>query len=85
MSYQKRTSISASKSGPQKSLLTILLDAGFPTNSTWLSDGQRRLLEYIFDEYYKEIHHKLKQCCDYIEELEDEIEEIQKEEIDDKE
>ncbi len=65
--------------------LTILLDAGFPTNSTWLSDGQRRLLEYIFDEYYKEIHHKLKQCCDYIEELEDEIEEIQKEEIDDKE
>lgn len=33
--------------------LTILLDAGFPTNSTWLSDGQRRLLEYIFDEYYK--------------------------------
>ena len=54
--------------------LTILLDAGFPTNSTWLNDGQRRLLEWIFDEYYKEIHEELKQCRDYIEEIEEEME-----------
>ena len=34
--------------------LTVLLDAGFPTNSAWLKDGQRRLMEYVFDEYYKD-------------------------------
>ena len=53
--------------------LTILLDVGFPTNSAWLSDSQRRLLEWIFDEYYKELHQELKQCRDDIEELEGEI------------
>ena len=52
--------------------LTILLDAGFPTNSAWLTDAQRRLLEYIFDEYYKEVHVELKRCNEYIEELENE-------------
>tara|TARA_R100001594_G_scaffold133481_2_gene174217 strand:+ start:145 stop:357 length:213 start_codon:yes stop_codon:yes gene_type:complete len=53
--------------------LTVLLDAGFPTNSAWLKDGQRRLMEYVFDEYYKEIHIKLQQAKEYIEELEDEL------------
>jgi len=53
--------------------LTILLDAGFPTNSTWLAHGQRRFVEWVFDEYYKEIHQELKQCNDYIEELEEEL------------
>jgi len=53
--------------------LTILLGVGFPTNSAWLNDDQRRLLEWIFDEYYKELHHELKQCRDYIEELEEEM------------
>ena len=57
----------------EKIPLTILLDAGFPTNVTWLSDAQRRLLEWVFDEYYKEIHQELKQCNDYIEELEEEL------------
>tara|TARA_R110002051_G_C8624557_1_gene483867 strand:+ start:441 stop:641 length:201 start_codon:yes stop_codon:yes gene_type:complete len=55
--------------------LTILLDAGFPTNVVWLKDGQRRLLEYVFDEYYKEIHVELKRCNEYIEELENECNE----------
>ena len=55
--------------------LTILLDAGFPTNSAWLTDAQRRLLEYIFDEYYKEVHVELKRCNEYIEELENECSE----------
>ena len=53
--------------------LTILLDAGFPTNATWLKDGQRRLMEYVFDEYYKRVHMELKQCQQYIEELEEEL------------
>jgi len=53
--------------------LTILLDAGFPTNATWLSDPQRRFVEWVFDEYYKEIHQELKQCQGYIEELEEEL------------
>ena len=55
--------------------LTILLEAGFPTNSAWLTDAQRRLLEYIFDEYYKEVHVELKRCNEYIEELENECSE----------
>ena len=55
--------------------LTILLDAGFPTNVVWLKDSQRRLLEYVFDEYYKEIHVELKRCNEYIEELENECNE----------
>ncbi len=49
--------------------LMILLDAGFPTNSAWLTDAQRRLLEYVFDEYYKEVHVELERCNEYIEEL----------------
>jgi len=55
--------------------LTILLDAGFPTNSAWLKDGQRRLMEYVFDEYYKQVHMELRQCQLYIEELEGELNE----------
>ena len=55
--------------------LTILLDAGLPTNVAWLKDSQRRLLEYVFDEYYKEIHVELKRCNEYIEELENECSE----------
>tara|TARA_R110001583_G_scaffold6811_2_gene34266 strand:- start:2500 stop:2700 length:201 start_codon:yes stop_codon:yes gene_type:complete len=55
--------------------LTILLDAGLPTNVAWLKDSQRRLLEYVFDEYYKEIHVELKRCNEYIEELENECNE----------
>ena len=55
--------------------LTILLDVGFPTNTAALKDAQRRLLEYVFDEYYKEIHIELKRCNEYIEELESECNE----------
>ena len=55
--------------------LVVLRDAGFPTNTVWLTDGQRRLLEYVFDEYYKEIHIELKRCNEYIEELENECSE----------
>ena len=53
--------------------LTILLDAGFPTNVTWLTDAQRRLVKWVFDEYYRGIHQELKQCNDDIEELEEEL------------
>tara|TARA_Y100001973_G_scaffold55657_2_gene82209 strand:- start:120 stop:389 length:270 start_codon:yes stop_codon:yes gene_type:complete len=52
--------------------LPVLLNADFPSNTAWLSDGQRRLMEYVFDEYYKEIHEELKKCQECIEELEDE-------------
>tara|TARA_R110002020_G_scaffold118487_1_gene270740 strand:+ start:406 stop:594 length:189 start_codon:yes stop_codon:yes gene_type:complete len=48
--------------------LAILLNAGFPTNAVWLNDDQRRLLEYIFDEYYKELHAELESCDEEIEE-----------------
>tara|TARA_A100000172_G_scaffold29988_1_gene17883 strand:+ start:1749 stop:2009 length:261 start_codon:yes stop_codon:yes gene_type:complete len=51
----------------------ILLErAGFPTNSAWLSDDQRHLLEYIFNERYKLLEVKISQAKEYIEELEDE-------------
>ena len=48
--------------------LAILLNAGFPTNVAWLNDDQRRLLEYIFDEYHKELHAKLERCDEEMEE-----------------
>tara|TARA_R100001594_G_scaffold140419_1_gene185520 strand:- start:6 stop:266 length:261 start_codon:yes stop_codon:yes gene_type:complete len=51
----------------------VLLErAGFPTNSAWLSDDQRRLLEYVFNERYKLLEVKISQAKEYIEELEDE-------------
>tara|TARA_R100000808_G_C2108955_1_gene123684 strand:- start:4 stop:231 length:228 start_codon:yes stop_codon:yes gene_type:complete len=53
--------------------LIVLEGAGFPTNAAWLTDGQRRLLEFIYDEYYKEIYTELQRCKEYIEELEDEL------------
>jgi hypothetical protein len=48
--------------------LAILLNAGFPTSAVWLNDDQRRLLEYIFDEYYKELHAELESCNEEMEE-----------------
>ncbi len=37
----------------------ILLErVGFPTNSAWLNDDQRRLLEHIFYERYAELDAK---------------------------
>ena len=51
---------------------TLLERAGFPINSAWLSDDQRRLLEYIFNERYKLLEVKISQAKEYIEELEDE-------------
>ena len=51
---------------------TLLERAGFPTNSAWLNDDQRRLLEHIFDERYATLDAKAKLAKEYIEELEDE-------------
>ena len=51
---------------------SLLERAGFPTNSAWLNDDQRRLLEYIFDERYRLLDVKVAQAKEYIEELEDE-------------
>jgi len=51
---------------------TLLERAGFPINSAWLSDDQRRLLEHIFYERYAELDAKSLQAKEYIEELEDE-------------
>jgi hypothetical protein len=53
--------------------MTLLLNIGFPTSPAWLNDDQRRLLEWVYDEYHKELHEELKQCRDYIEELEEEM------------
>ena len=50
----------------------LLERAGFPTNSAWLNDDQRRLLEHIFYERYAELDAKSRQAKEYIEELEDE-------------
>ena len=51
---------------------SLLERAGFPTNSAWLNDDQRRLLEHIFYERYAELDAKSRQAKEYIEELEDE-------------
>tara|TARA_R110000824_G_scaffold65554_1_gene170657 strand:- start:203 stop:391 length:189 start_codon:yes stop_codon:yes gene_type:complete len=48
--------------------LAVLLDVGFPTNVLWLNDAQRHLMEYVFDEYYKEIHLELERCNEDMEE-----------------
>jgi hypothetical protein len=53
--------------------LAILFNAGFPTNSVWLDDGQRRLLEWVFDEYHEQLYLELTQCQEYIEELEEDL------------
>mgnify|MGYP003120919779 CR=1 FL=1 len=51
----------------------VLLDrAGFPTNSAWLNDEQRSLLEHIFNERYKLLESKLNSSYKYIHDLEDE-------------
>jgi hypothetical protein len=51
----------------------VLLErAGFPTNSAWLNDDQRSLLEHIFYERFKLLTNKLDRSYDYIHELEDE-------------
>ena len=49
----------------------LLERVGFPINSAWLTDDQRRLFEFVYDEYYKEICTELFKCAEYIEELED--------------
>ena len=50
----------------------LLTRAGFPTNSVWLNDEQRSLLEYIFNERYKLLEIKLDGSYKYIHDLEDE-------------
>jgi hypothetical protein len=55
--------------------LGLLLNAGFPTNFIWLNDDQRRLLAWIYDEYYHEIHQELQQCHEEMAELEGEMSE----------
>ena len=50
----------------------LLTRAGFPTNSVWLNDEQRSLLEYIFNERYKLLEIKLNSSYKYIHDLEDE-------------
>jgi hypothetical protein len=60
----------------------LLERVGFPTNSTWLTDDQQRLLEFIYDEYYKEMYTELQKCREYIEELEDSNTELEDQVID---
>jgi hypothetical protein len=53
--------------------LGLLLNAGFPSNFVWLNDDQRRLLAWIYDEHYHEVHQELQQCRDDADILEGEI------------
>ena len=55
--------------------LGLLLNAGFPTNFIWLNDDQRRLLTWIYDERYHEVHQELQQCHEEMAELEGEMSE----------
>jgi|6_EtaG_2_1085325.scaffolds.fasta_scaffold304576_1 hypothetical protein len=46
--------------------LPLLMNVGLPTSFAWLNNDQQRLFEWIFDEYYDEIHKELEECQEEI-------------------
>ena len=48
--------------------LPLLMNAVLPTSFVWLNDDQRRIFEWIFDEYYDQVHKELENCQEEMEE-----------------